>query len=54
MSRINTMYEDSIYEELETTSLDEIEEFGGDGLDQYQDDYRAFERDLTDLIKERK
>ena len=46
---------DEIYEELEITGLDEIEEFvSGDGLDQYYEDYRAYEEDLTSLIKEGK
>ena len=52
MSKFN---DDSIYEELEMTNLEEIEEFvSGDGLDQYQEDYRAYEEDLTNLIKEGK
>ena len=51
----NPMYEDSLYEELEMTEFSEIEDsLSGDGLDQYQEDYRSFEMDLTSLIKERK
>ena len=50
----NSMYEDQIYEELEMTELQEVEEFlTSDGLDQYQEDYRAYEQDLTNLIKEK-
>ncbi len=46
---------DLIYEELELIGLEEIEELeNSDGLETYYEDYRAFEQDLTDLIKEGK
>jgi hypothetical protein len=44
-----------MYEELEMTDLVEVEgDLSSDGLDQYQEDYRAYEEDLMSLIKEGK
>ncbi len=47
-------YIDDVYEELEITTLDEVEEMDKIDLEAYYEDYRAYEQDLTDLIKEGK
>lgn len=45
-------FEDELYEELDMNRLSELD--NSDSLEQYYQDYVSFERDLTQLIKERK
>ncbi len=49
------MNEDTIYEELEYTSLLEIEEIKNfENIDHYYEDYEETEKDLTQIIKDRR